>query len=252
MPIFDAAETVLDAAWSLAFGQLGDGVAVTGRANGYTATSATAGKAIRATTYTPQGANGQRSVNSTNAADAAAGTGARSITINYLTAAFVLKSETVTLNGVTGVNTVANDIAYIESIIVNTVGSGGGNAGVVQVWTGLAAAGAVWGSIAIGDNQTFWAHHYVLSGVSCYILSVSGAAQVVAGQVNMNRVGDPSAAGLPQLQIGPTLMHPASDKKDHYFAVPLKVTGPDLIFLTTKPNAVTADTSFGYFDYVQF
>jgi hypothetical protein len=252
MSVFDNAQTVLDSAWALAFGQLGDGMAVASRANGYTATNATTGKAIRSTTYTPQGANAQRSVKSSSANDAAAGTGARTVTINYLTATFELKSETVTLNGVTGVNTVATDIAYIESMVVASVGSGGGNAGTIQIMTGLAGAGTAWGSIAIGDNQTFWAHHYVPSGVSCYLLSVSGAALAVAGQVNTNRVGNPSLTGLPQLQIGPTVVHGVGDKKDHYFSVPLGVVGPDLIFLTTKPNAATADTSFGYFDYVQF
>lgn len=252
MSVFDNAQTVLDAAWALAFGQLGDGVAVAGRANGYTATSATTGKAIRATNYTPQGANAQRSVNSTSANDTAAGTGARTVTISYLTAAFELKSETVTLNGVAAVNTVATDIAYIERITVATVGSGGGNAGTVQVWTGLAGAGTVWGSIAASDNQTFWAHHYVPSGVSCYLLSVYGGATVVAGQVNVNRVGNPSVSGLPQLQIGPSIVHAAANSSPFYFSVPLGVTGPDLIFLTAKPNAATASTVIGNFDYVQF
>lgn len=252
MPAINQAQVNLDAAWALAFGQLGDGVAVSGRANGYTSTSAASGKAIRSTIYTPQGANAQRSVNSTSASDTSAGTGARTVTINYLTAAFVLKSETVTLNGTTAVNTVNTDIAYIESIVVATVGSGGGNAGTIQVWTTTAGGGSVWGSIAASDNQTFWAHHYVPSGVTCYLLSVSGAALGVTGQVNINRVGDPSQANLPQLQIGPTIVHGVGDKKDHYFSVPLAVVGPDLIFLTTKPTAATADTSYGHFDFVQF
>src|SRR5512135_2328684 len=55
--------------YALAFGAI-SGASV-GRAQGYTATSAATGKAIRATTYTPQGANAQRSVNSTSANDTA-------------------------------------------------------------------------------------------------------------------------------------------------------------------------------------
>lgn len=223
-----------------------------GRAQGYTATSATSGKAIRATTYTPQGANAQRSVNSTSASDAAAGTGARTVTINYLNTSFQLKSETVTLNGVTGVNTVNTDIAFIESIQVSSVGSGGGNVGTIQVWTGLGATGSVWGSIAASDNQTFWAHHYVPTGVTCYILGFSAGATVVAGQCNLNRIGNPLVTTNPQLQIGVTIMHVGAGTWDHNFDVPLPVTGPDLIWLVERPVAVTASTAVAGFEYVQF
>lgn len=223
-----------------------------GRAQGYTATSATSGKAIRATTYTPQGANAQRSVNSTSANDTSAGTGARTVTINYLNTSFVLKSETVTLNGTAGVNTVNTDIAFIESIVVATVGSGGGNAGTIQVWTGTGATGSVWGSIAVSDNQTFWAHHYVPTGVTCYILGFSAGATVVAGQTNLNHIGNPLVSTNPQLQIGVTIMHVAAGTWDHNFDVPLSVTGPDLIWLVERPVAVTASTAVAGFEYVQF
>jgi hypothetical protein len=223
-----------------------------GRAQGYVGTSATSGKVIRATNYAPQGANAQRSVNSTSANDASAGTGARTVTINYLTAAFVLKSETVTMNGVTAVNTVATDIAYIESIMVASVGSVGGNVGTIQVWTATAAGGSVWGSIAASDNQTFWAHHYVPSGLTCCIVSFSAGATVVAGQGNMNRSGDPSNANLPQLQIGQTIVHVAAGQWDHQFQVWPQIVGPDLIWLVERPVAATASTAVGGFEYVQF
>src|SRR5512135_3111762 len=94
------AQPFIDVGWAVAMGMLSDNTTVVGRAQGYTATSATTGKAIRATTYTPQGTNAQRSVNSTSASDASAGTGARTVTINYLDATNIaLASETVTLNG---------------------------------------------------------------------------------------------------------------------------------------------------------
>jgi hypothetical protein len=223
-----------------------------GRVQGYVGTSATSGKAIRATAYAPQGANAQRSVNSTSANDTSAGTGARTVTINYLTAAFVLKSETVTMNGTAAVNTVATDIAYIESIVVASVGSVGGNVGTIQVWTATAAGGSVWGSIAASDNQTFWAHHYVPSGLTCCIISFSAGATVVSGQANLNRSGDPSNANLPQLQIGQTVVHVAAGQLDHSFQVWLQVPGPDLIWIVERPVAATASTAVGGFEYVQF
>ncbi len=115
--------------FAAAFGLLPN--VVSNRAQGYTATSATSGKVIRATTYTPQGTNAQRSVNSTSASDTSAGTGARTVTINYLDTSFVAHSETVTLNGTTAVNTVGTNIAFIENIVVASVGSGGGNVGTI-------------------------------------------------------------------------------------------------------------------------
>lgn len=223
-----------------------------GRANGYIGTSATSGVVVRATTYSPQGANAQRSINSTSANDTSLGTGARTVTINYLNTSFVLKSETVTLNGTAGVNTVNTDIAYIENIQVASVGSGGGNAGAIQVWTGLAATGSIWGSIAASDNQTFWAHHYVPTGVSCYILNLTGGATVVAGQTNINHSGNPGSTNIPQLQIGATIIHTAAGTWDHDYEVPLVVTGPDLVWVVERPTAVTASTAVASFDYLQF
>jgi len=224
---------------------------VAGRVQGYVATSATSGVAVRATTYTPQGANAQRSVKSTSANDTSAGTGARTVTINYLTAAFVLKSETVTMNGLTAVATANSDIAYIESIVVATCGSGGGNAGTINVFTDNAGAGSIWGSIAASDNQTFWAHHYVPSGVTCYVYNLSAGATVVAGQCNLNRNGNPSTTN-PQYQIGVTVIHPAAATWDHEYLVPLAIVGPDLIFAVERPVASTASTAVAGFEYIQF
>lgn len=243
---------VIDAGWAVAMGMLTDSTTVVGHANGYTATSATSGKVVRATTYTPQGANAQRSVNSTSANDTSAGTGARSVTINYLDVNFTLKSETITLNGTTGVNTVNTDIAFIESIQVTTVGSGGGNAGTIQVWTSTGATGSVWGSIAVSDNQTFWAHHYVPANVTCYVTNILGGATVVAGQTNLNHIGNPLVATNPQLQAGSTIVHAAANSFEREFVVPLVFPGPDLIWLVERPVASTASTAVGSFGYVQF
>lgn len=250
--ISENAKPFLDAAWAVAMGLLTDGNTLVGRAQGYTATNATTGKAIRATTYAPQGANAQRSVNSTNANDTAAGTGARSVTINYLNTSFQLLSETVTMNGTTAVATVATDIAFIESITVTTVGSTGGNVGTIQVWTNNNGTGTVWGSIAATDNQTYWAHHYVPAGVTCYLLKFAAGATVVAGQCNVNHSGNPLGANIPQLQIGLTLVHAAANMNEHSFSVPLALPGPDLIWLVERPNANTASTAVAGFEYIQF
>lgn len=124
---------------------------------------------MRATAYTEPSAAAQRSVKSSSAADAAAGTGARTVEITYYdgTGAGPL-TETVTLNGTTAVNTVATDIRFVERLTVTTVGSGGANAGTLSLYSTTGGGGTVVGSVgvgnivtAVGDNRTFWAHHYV-------------------------------------------------------------------------------------------
>lgn len=255
MTLFDSFgnEVVQSLPFAVASGATAGLNITTGRAGGYTATSATSGKVIRATTYTPQGNNAQRSVNSTSTSDISAGTGAQQIIISYLNASFTLKSETITLNGTTAVNSVGTDWAFIENIAVSQVGSGGGNAGTIQIWTATGGTGSVWGSIAISDNETFWAHHYVPTGVNCYIMTFSAGATVAAGQCNINHSGNPLSANIPQLQIGVTIIHGGPGMWDHNLGnVPLVVSGPDLIWLVERPIASTASTAVGGFTYIQY
>lgn len=237
--------------FAAAFGLL-PGVTVD-RATGYVATSGTGGVAVRATAYSPQGANAQRSIKSSSANDTSAGSGARTVKITYLTAAFVLKTETVTLNGTTAVNTVGVDIAYIEKMEVMTVGTqGGGNAGTISLYTQTNGGGSVWGSIATGDNMTYWAHHYVPSGKTCYILNVSGGATSVSGGITVNRSGDPSGATQPQKGVGGTYVHGGPGNTDHTFRIPMAIPGPDLVWLVERPTATQGSTAYGTFEYMEY
>lgn len=253
MSVFSSGSIVtVNAGQALAFGMLGDGVATTGRVQGYIGTSSVSGVAVRATSYSPQGTNSQRSVKSTSASDTAAGTGAQTVTINYLDTSFVTHSETVTLNGTAAVNTVGTNIAFIESMQVAQVGSGGGNAGTIEIFTATAGGGSIWGSIAAGDNQTYWAHHYVPTGVTCYIIAMTTGSTTVAGQTNINHFGNPLSTNIPELQIGVTIMHGGGGTWDHFYHVPLAVVGPDFILLTEKPVTNGTNTVFAGFEYVQF
>jgi hypothetical protein len=36
------------------------------------------------------------------------------------------------------------------------------------------------------------------------------------------------------------------------FRVPVPIPGPDLIWLVERPNAVTASTAYGTFEYMEF
>jgi hypothetical protein len=127
-------------------------------------TTNTASK-IESTTYTEQTTAVQRSFTSSSTADAAAGTGARTIEFTYYDASGNGPyTEIDTLNGTTAVNTVATNVCYVESIVVQTVGSGGTNAGTVTLFTTTGGGGTAIGTIAIGVSTTEWAHHYTPNG----------------------------------------------------------------------------------------
>ncbi len=104
--------------------------------------------------WTPPTAARVHALVSSNAADAAAGTGARTVEVQGLDENFAMQTETVTLNGVTPVNTVGS-YWIIHRMIVKTAGSGGYNVGTI---TATAATDAtVTASIFPLTNQTLMA-----------------------------------------------------------------------------------------------
>lgn len=151
---------------------------VTTNVIGYTSTTDNAFTAIRATTYVEQSANAQRSVVSSDANDdgSPGGTGARTIRITYYDQAMAGPfTEDLTLNGTTPVDTVSSTICFIEKMEVLTVGSQLGNVGTIAMKSTTGGGGSNIGSIAPGDNQTQWCHHYVPAGKLAKILDVVGA-----------------------------------------------------------------------------
>jgi hypothetical protein len=88
---------------------------------------------------------------SADAADAAAGTGARTVEIQGLDNAYLEISETVTLAGLSSVET-TNSYLRVHRMIVRTAGSGEANAGIITATASTAAT--VQGQIDAGENQT--------------------------------------------------------------------------------------------------
>jgi hypothetical protein len=134
---------------------------------------------------------------------------------------------------------------------VSTATSSSTTATLTANWAGSTASGLTV-TLGLGDGQTFWAHHYVPTGVTCYILSMEGGAFANAGTLYLGHSNNPSYTNQPMLQIGPTMLHPGGDSREHDFQVALAVPGPDHIVLFTKPQASTTDTSLGTFEYLQF
>lgn len=72
---------------------------------------------------------------SSSASDAAAGTGARTVRVDYLDGDYSQASQTVTLNGTNAVAMTDTTIIAVNRVVVLTAGSGGVNAGTISVRT---------------------------------------------------------------------------------------------------------------------
>lgn len=144
-------------------------------------------------------------VSSTDAADASpSGTGARTVLITGLNGSFNEVSETIVLNGQTAVNTV-NSYLYVNGLTVTSVGSGGANAGDINVGTGTVTAGVpavLYDMIAIGYNNRTTGHYCVPAGYTGFLVqglftagqasgstSVTGKLLVHSPDDNIVRVG---------------------------------------------------------------
>lgn len=113
-------------------------------------------------------------VSSGSANDTAAGTGARTVYIEGVDSTYTTQSETVTMNGQTGVNLV-NSYMTINRIRVLTAGSSDTNAGIIYVGTGVLtsgapAAGATHGYMAVGVGV---AQSFVYAVPSGYTLIIN-------------------------------------------------------------------------------
>jgi hypothetical protein len=155
------------------------------------------------------------------------------------------------MNGTTPVNMVATNVRYIESVKVTQVGSGGSNAGTIQLFTTTAGGGSVFASIAAGDNSTFWAHHYVAASRTCYIVGLRASSTLVTGGVTLQTTGDPNATNLPFVNLTGTLRHDVTTETLHWDPW-LPVVGPNLLVVNAKPDNTTAQTVLASFDFLEF
>lgn len=220
-----------------------DGTA--GVISGRVTTAATTRTAIRNTAYMEQSVNAQRSVSSTSASDTAAGTGARTVRLTYfarsggtITGPF---TEDVTLNGTTPVNTSNTNICYIDRIEVITAGSGGVNAGTIQLFTGLAGGGSVFASVAAGERRTYYAHHYVASGLNLFIegLYASSTASTLEFPEFTAVFRNPTVADAAErMLIDHLVVQGTSGIKSQDFDVPKNVDGPAVVIFYVTPTSI--------------
>jgi len=113
----------------------------------------------------------QLSVSSDNAADAAAGTGARTVYLEGLDSNHNTISEIVTLNGLTAVTT-TNSYLHINNCYVKTAGSGNSAAGTIYFGTGTVTSGVpatVYDVIQFDYNSRITGSYTVPAGYTAYV-----------------------------------------------------------------------------------
>lgn len=229
---------------------------VAGFTTGDVTTAVIAEVAVRATAYTEQAANAQRSIVSTSAADAAAGTGVRSVKVTYLDALGAGPfTETLTMNGTTPVNFIATNVCFIEKMEVETVGSGGVAAGTVNLKEAAGGGGATIGSIAAGNLQTFWAHHYVPVGKTAHVTSQwagHNGTTVGSGATLVIRSKPTGVVNAAERNITDKFrLYGQSSSVQRNYGSPIKVTGPARLTAYVTPETSTSINYRSSFDYYE-
>lgn len=211
---------------------------------------------VKRTAYTEQTTNAQRSIVSSSTLDTALGTGARTILITYLDATGAGPyTETLTLNGIVAVNTVATNICYIEQVSVITAGATGSNAGIISIKSAVAGAGATIGTIPATDNQTFWAHHYVPTGKTCNVTGIScGHTGTTVGSgalftINALTIG--LANGVETQLSDFVRLYGQTSTFARNYSSPIKVTGPARLQIYVTPESTSSIIYRAAFDFFE-
>lgn len=231
---------------------------------GGVATSGATQIKVEATTYTEMTGSVQRSIVSTSANDTnTAGTGARKVKITYFKSDYSGPyTEIVNLNGTTAVNTTATDICFIERMDVTEVGSNGSNVGTINLKSMTAGNGVTIGSIAVatfvataGDNQTLWCHHYIASGKTCYITSVTTTHNnntSLGSGGTFHLKSQLSGANKVDVQVTDFIHQFGQDSSTpRNYGTPITIAGPARLTGYVLPDAALTVNYFFSFDFYE-
>jgi len=114
----------------------------------------------------------QMSFVSTSANDTAAGSNIRSLEMHYLDANLVEMEETIILNGLTPVLSVATDVRFIQCLHINTFGTIPNAAGIITA----SNAGIIYSQIAIGEVRCTSSFRMVPAGKKLFIDALIGSS----------------------------------------------------------------------------
>lgn len=138
----------------------------------------------------PTGAAETMEIASSDAADAAAGTGARTVTISGLLDGdgVAAADVTVTLNGTSQVSLGAGTYSRASRIVVDTAGSGGANAGVLTLRHTSTTAN-IFAGMPIGRNQTAIMAYTVPVGQTLYVRRMAAHLGRASGGAGSAQIG---------------------------------------------------------------
>jgi len=145
----------------------------------------------------PQGV--QMAITSTSAEDSAAGTGARTVIVEYLNGDLDLSFEIVQLNGTTAVNTLADDIRWVNAVYMATGGSTKAAVGVIDVTSN----GDIFGRIKAGQRSTHSSFIRVPRTKTLYVSSIyAGVSSGTAAAKGIVELVSTQIDGLNQQETG--------------------------------------------------
>lgn len=119
---------------------------------------------------TPPDVGEQMTLVSTSASDTSGGTGTRALLVDYIDADGNPQTESITMDGVTGVNTVATDIRFVQKIYTTATGSNGVAEGDITIHK-AGAPSTVYSIISEGGNMSLVPHRMVPAGKQLIITS---------------------------------------------------------------------------------
>ncbi len=144
----------------------------------------------------PQPGGQQMQVVSSSASDTAAGTGTRTLMIHYLDSSGNDQTETITMNGVTPVLTVATNIRFVNELHSLTVGSTNAAVGTITI-TPVGVPATVYSQLDPNFNVDLSSIFMVPAGKIFIIESVSASGgAAVAGKSADIRIRSTSDEGL--------------------------------------------------------
>lgn len=121
-------------------------------------------------------------VSSSSAADDSAGTGVRTVEVFGLDANYNEVSETVTMDGQTGVDT-TTEFLRVYRVVARSAGTGGTNAGDIYLGSGSISSGVPankYAKILAGEGQTLMALWTVPAGYTAYIMKATFSSGTTA------------------------------------------------------------------------
>lgn len=121
----------------------------------------------------PADAGEQMEVVSDDVNDASAGTGVRTVEVHYLDASGNEQTETVTMNGTTGVALIATNVRFVQHIHTLTVGSNGAAVGLITIYK-QGATTTIYNQIDIGGNMSLVPHRMVPLNKTLYFMGWNG------------------------------------------------------------------------------